>query len=59
MFEINFAVIARGMSLFSKIFSNIFDRVGSRLTGRYEVTLSGGLLGFGMRIISENFLVIG
>jgi len=53
------AEIARGMSLFSKIFSNTFDRVGNRLMGRYDVTLSGGLLGFGISIISENFQVRG
>jgi len=47
-----FAVIARGMSFFSKVFSNSFDRVGNRLMSRYEVTFPGGLLGFGNSIIS-------
>ena len=54
-----FVSVAKGRSLFNRMFSNILERVGSKLIGRYEVTFSGGLFGFGINIISENFQVRG
>lgn len=55
MSGIVFAMIAIGMSLFNRIFSNILNKVGSKFIGRYEVTFLGGSLGFEISIISENF----
>jgi len=45
----------KGFIRFSIIFSRIFENEGKRLIGRYEKGRSGGLSGFGIRIIMECF----
>ena len=45
--------------LFNNIFSNTFDKIGSRLIGLYDVGQSGGFFGLRMSMIVENFHNIG
>jgi len=44
-----------GFNRFNIIFSRIFENEGKRLIGRYDEGRSGGLSGFGIRIIMECF----
>ena len=53
------ASVARGMSLFKRIFSKIFERVGRRLIGLYDAGFSGGLFGLRMSITMECFQEFG
>jgi len=48
-------LVAKARNLFIRIFSNIFDKDGSRLIGRYDVTFWGGFFGFGINIKFVNF----
>jgi len=44
------ASVARGISLFKRICSKIFEKVGRRLIGLYHAGFSGGLFGLKMSI---------
>jgi hypothetical protein len=52
-------IVRHGRIRLSKSLSRILAKKGNRLMGRLEEMESGGLLGFGTRIIIENFQRVG
>lgn len=53
------AAVAKGISLFNKNFSKIFEKVGRRLIGLYDAGFSGGLFDTRMSVTMEYFQVLG